>query len=141
MKTFEFSLSESISYHNKGESQEGHSLTLTAPTVKARKKAAKLKQGVMRAVSSLQGDANIKPEDKKSKEDIKPEEILALIQMSSIEYDEYMDIFIDLLCKGICKIEDEIEMTAQLADKMSFEDTEKLMGEYLINFILGSLGN
>lgn len=140
MKTFDFNLSGPINYHAEGTSEEGHSLTLAAPSVKARKKSAKLKQGVMRAVSSLQGNADTQS-DKKGKEDIKGEEILALIQMSDIDYGEYIDTFIDLLCKGVCKIEDKVEITSNIAEDISFEDMEKLMGEYLVNFILGSLGN
>ena len=113
-------------------------LELTAPSVNNRKRVAKLKQGFMRVINDLPETA--KKEEKKDNEKVKPEEILTLIQMGSIEYDEYIDIFVNLLTSGVCKIEGEVAMTQLIAEKISFEDMERLMGEYLVNFILVSLG-
>lgn len=137
MKTFDFTLSEPIDYQAKGENTKASLLELSAPAVNNRKRAAKMKQGFMRVVNELPDSA--KQEGKKGDEKVKPEEILALLQMGSIEYDEYMDIFFNLLTSGICKVEGEVELTQHMADKISFEDLEKLMGEYLVNFILASL--
>lgn len=138
MKTFDFTLQTPIEYHDKGEKKESTLLTLSAPNVKARKNAARLKQGIMRAINGIEVKGEI--DQKKSKEDIKPNEVLALIQMSNVEYDEYIDTFIKLLGCGICKIEDSIVMTNTIAESIEdFEDIERLMGEYLVNFLIGSL--
>jgi hypothetical protein len=140
MKTFDFTLSDSIKYQTGGETTEGSMLELTAPSVNNRKRVAKLKQGFMRVVNDLQNDKTVKSEDKKGEAEIKPEEILVLLQMGSIEYDEYMDIFVNLLTAGVCKIDGKEPLNTLRADSISFDDMERLMGEYLVNFILGSLG-
>lgn len=137
MKTFEFTLSEPLKYHGGGENTESCKLELTAPSVKNRKKAAKLKQGFMRCINDLASDSTAN-EDKDHK--IKPEEILVLLQMGSVEYDEYIEIFMGLITEGVCKIEGKVALTKDLAEEISFEAMERLMGEYLVNFILGSLG-
>ena len=139
MKTFDFTLSEPIDYQAKGENTKASLLELSAPAVNNRKKVAKLKQGFMRVINGLKNPDAKGAEGKKSNEKVKPEEILALIQMGAIEYDEYMDIFVSLLVSGICKVEGEVDITQHMVDKISFEDMERLMGEYLINFIIGSL--
>lgn len=138
MKTFDFTLSEPVDYQTGGENTKASMLELTAPSVNNRKRVAKLKQGFMRVINDLPETA--KKEEKKDNEKVKPEEILTLIQMGSIEYDEYIDIFVNLLTSGVCKIEGEVAMTQLIAEKISFEDMERLMGEYLVNFILVSLG-
>ena len=139
MKTFEFTLSSPVKFHEKGETVESFLLELMAPSAKNRKKIAKLKQGFMRVVGELQND---KPAQKEEKGDhkVKPEEILALLQMGSIDYADYIDIFMDLLTSGICNADGSTSLTVSMAESISFEDIEKLMGEYLVNFILGSMG-
>ena len=140
MKTFDFILSDPIKYQAKGENTEASLLELSAPAVNNRKKVAKLKQGFMRVINGLQNPDAKAAEGKKGNEKIKPEEIMALIQMGIIEYDEYIDIFVSLLISGVCKVDGEVDITQHMVNKISFEDMEKLMGEYLINFIVGSLG-
>lgn len=143
MKTFDFTLSGPISYQATGENTQASMLELTAPSVKNRKKVAKLKQGFMRVINDLpetqKKEAQEQAEKEKGKSEAPdPQEILTLIQMGAVEYDEYIDIFVSLLVSGICKIEGEVAMTQLIADKISFQDMEKLMGEYLVNFILVS---
>jgi hypothetical protein len=123
----------------EGSEQEASLLALTAPSVKNRKPAAKLKQGFMRAINEIpQNTAKETKPDKDQK--ITPKDVLALVQMGSMDYGEYMDTFIALLTSGVCMVEGKEPMTAPIADKIRLEDMERLMGEYLINFIVGSLG-
>jgi hypothetical protein len=138
MKEMEFTLSDPIKYQTGGEHVEGVKLELTAPAVKNRKRAAKLKQGFMRCINDLPSEAKKSPE-KKQDAKLNPDEVLVILQMGSIEYDEYIDIFVNLLSRGVCKIDGKEDLTELLAEKISFEDLERLMGEYIVNFILGSL--
>lgn len=140
MKTFDFTLSESIEYQSEGSTQTASMLELTAPSVNNRKRVAKLKQGFMRAINDLQGDKSVEGGEKDKDHKIKPEEVLALLQMGSVEYDEYIDIFVNLLVSGVCKIDGKEPLTAIRVDNISFTDIERLLGEYLVNFILTSLG-
>jgi hypothetical protein len=146
MKTFDLMLSEPIKYQSKGENTESSLLELSAPAANNRRKVAKLKQGFMRVVNEIPESAKQQAKeivDKKEgdkKEETSPKEILALLQMGSIDYADYIDIFVGLLTSGICKVEGETPITSLMVDKISCEDLERLMGEYFVNFILGSVG-
>lgn len=146
MKTFDFTLSEPIDYQAKGENTKSSLLELSAPSGKERKKAARLKQGFMRCINEIpdsdkqQAKELADKKDGTEKKETKPEEILALLQMGSIDYPDYLDIFVGLLTSGICKVEGDTPITSLIVDKISYEDLEKLMGEYFVNFILGSSG-
>lgn len=142
MKTFDFTLSEPIDYQAKGENTKASMLELSAPAVNNRKKVAKMKQGFMRVVNELPdsvkkeaGELQEKDKDEKAT----PGEILSLLQMGSIDYADYIDIFVSLLTSGTCRVEGEVAITSHMVDKISFEDIEKLMGEYFVNFILTSM--
>ena len=145
MKTFDFTLSEPIKYQKDGANTEASMLELTSPAVNNRKKVARMKQGFMRVIGELPESAKLEAKesaDKKEddeKEKTNPREILSLLQMGSIDYADYVDIFVSLLTSGICKVEGETPITAHMLDKVSFEDIEKLMGEYFVNFILTSM--
>jgi hypothetical protein len=144
MKTFDFSLSESVKFHDQGKADaESTCLTFYAPSVKNRKHVAKLKQGFMRAGASLDGETSEEEKKKASEargdDAIKPSEVLAILQMSETDYEGYIETFVNLITSGVCKIDDAIPMTKSILDGMSCEDLEKAMGEYLVNFILGSL--
>ena len=140
MNTFEFTLKDPIDYQHKGENDTGNYLTLTAPSAKNRKHVCKLDQGFMRSAMAITDDAAEKPKEEDADRTLKPEEVLALLQMSSvIEFDEYVDRFVKLLCDGVCKVEGKADLTKELLEKISYKDLVKLLGEYLVNFILGSL--
>ena len=146
MKTFDFTLSDPIEYQAKGENTKASLLELSAPAANNRRKVAKLKQGFMRVVNEIPESAKQEAKeivDKKEgekKEETSPREILALLQMGSIDYADYIDTFVGLLTSGICKVEGETPITGLMVDKISCEDLERLMGEYFVNFILGSVG-
>jgi hypothetical protein len=55
MKTFEYTLSEPVKFHKGGQTEETTLLVFQAPSAKNRKKVAKLKQGMMRAIEGIQG--------------------------------------------------------------------------------------
>ena len=100
----------------------------------------------MRVINELPDSAKQEAAEHKEKkeggkeEKTHPKEILTLLQMGSIDYADYVDIFVNLLTSGICKVEGETEITSHMVEKISFEDLERLMGEYFVNFILGSAG-
>lgn len=149
MKTITYTLSDSIEYQCEGQNTEGMSLELTAPSVRHRKKAAKLKQGLMRSLGDTQqasNESDVKASVDAIKEggntsyEAKAHELLVVLQMSSsVKYEDYLEIFVDLLTEGICKMDGKEPMTKDIINKISFEDIEKILGEYLENFIVGSI--
>ena len=140
MKTFEYTLSDPVKFHRQGQTEESTLLVFQAPSAKNRKKVAKLKQGMMRAIDGIQGES-VQNVDGKP-EDINPREVLALLQMSSvIEYDEYLETFVGLMTSGVCRVDgSEIMLNEKMLEDVTCEDLDNILGEYLVNFILGSLG-
>lgn len=144
MKTFDFNLSDPVTFHKDGQTEESTCLTFYAPAVKNRKHVARLKQGFMRAGASLDGE--VSEEDKKKAveargdDEIKPSEVLAILQMSDkTDYEGYIETFVNLITSGVCKIDDSVPMSKAVLDGISCADLDNAMGEYLVNFILGSL--
>jgi hypothetical protein len=139
MKSFDFTLSGPVSFQGTGENKKTTLLTFYAPSVKHRKRAAKLKSGFMQAVSSIE---ETEAKQSKSSEEIKPSEILALLQMYCSNYDEYLELFLSLATDGVCKLDgSEVKLQTHNIEDTAFDDLERMMGEYLVNFIVGSLGN
>jgi hypothetical protein len=60
---------------------------------------------------------------------------------SVIEYDEYLETFVGLMTNGVCRVDDsEIMLNDKMLEDLTCEDLDNILGEYLVNFILGSLG-
>ena len=140
MKTFEYTLSDPVKFHKGGSTEETTLLVFQAPSAKNRRKVSRLKQGFMQAVSSIKAEGTDAKKEGKA-EDIKPQEILSVLQMSDIDYESYVETFFSLVTDGICKVDgSEVSLTGQMLDEVSCDDLDKIMGEYLVNFIIGSLG-
>ena len=58
--------------------------------------------------------------------------------MSDIDYCKYVETFRELLINEICYLPNAIKLTSPLFDKLSLDDTDTLLGEYLANFLLAS---
>lgn len=136
---FTFTLSSPVKYHDAGQVTEGHELLLKAPSNKNRIESAKLKQGFFRALKSMADErGNVDTETAESKDNlISGSEVVSIIMMSGVDLSEYQENFRQLLLNGICFIGSE-KLTAPMFDSLSDSDTERLMGEYVANFLLAS---
>lgn len=136
---FTFELSTPISYARDGGFSESSTLTLKAPSNKQAREGARLKQSFWRALSDRQ-TKNTEPSESKdeSNDEIDGETIMAIIMSSNEDINKFQDDFKSLLLNGVCFIDSSIKLTVPLYDSMSDADTERLMGEYLANFLLAS---
>lgn len=143
MNTFDFTLSNPITYHSGGENKPTTLLTFYAPSSKNRKKVFQLKQGAKRAIKDLMSLFDGENKQSEGNEEPDGSAMLEVLQMSdSISYDDYVELFVDLVTSGVCKVDySEVFLTARMVEDMTCSDLEKIMGEYLVNFILGSLGD
>lgn len=139
MKSFTFELSEPVSYSSKGEVTQGTSITFYAPSAAQRKKVTKLKQFFFRALPK-EIDAEVERDKTKNTEqaEITGEAIIALIAGSDADYSEFIELGRSLLCERNAKIDDIEFLTAPILDRISIDELENMVGQYVANFIVKS---
>ena len=142
----EFTLSNKLTFHNKGEVEVTDLLTLVAPCNKQIHMVSKLKQLFLRALHEATKSSKEPATEKSSDEsDITADQLVMGLYMSTtVEISDVMDVFKKLLISGSCYVgtvtkDSKTELTDALYDKLDYEDTEKMLGEYLLNFLLSSL--
>lgn len=134
-----FDLISPIEYHSKGNVEQSYQLILKAPSNRVGRQGNQLKQGFMRALKSL-ADTSGKVETGKDQEskDITAEEIIEVLQMSDVDYADYIDTFKSLITNKIAEVTEGVFLTNPMFDSLSIDDTDKMLGEYLESFLLAS---
>lgn len=140
---FTFILETPVSIAVGGSFVPVSEMILKAPSNKQRNESAKLKQGFFRAVEEMQGRSSDKIESKEtintsSDDDLTGDKIIPVLFMSKIDINAYQENFRVLLLNDICTI-GGTKLTSPIFDSISDADTERLMGEYIANFLLSSL--
>ena len=139
---FDFVLTEPVDYHAGGESRQGKLLVLRAPSNKVRQQRTKLKQWFMQSLAELQ-TGNTTTDGAKdggiSEQEFAEYVVHLLYSSKTVSMVNILDEFKALVCSpGICKVENEVDMTSAIFDKLDSDDTDRMVGEYLANFILAS---
>lgn len=156
MKTeFTFTLTSPVTYKpdNSGEQSETSTLTLKAPTNKQRTQRNKLKQYVLQSMferqEKIQDSESLKnlqdevDTDKlKKAEDMTDEEIerqgeilvMSLYGSKMVDSNVLIEEFLVLL-QQVCFLEKDKNITKPVFEKMTPDDTDRLLGAYLVNFI------
>jgi len=134
-----FNLSTPIEYHAKGNLEQSYELVLKAPSNRVGRQCNQLKQGFMRALKSLaDGSGEVKTETDANGKEIKADEIIQVLQMSSIDYADYVDTFKSLITNKMAEVVDGVFLTIPMFENLSIDDTDKMLGEYLESFLLTS---
>ena len=130
-------LKNPVKYHKNGEIEYSHELTLFAPTGSHRRELVKLKQYFIKAIKSLQGNEN---SDQAPSEDggLTAEAISYVFMFSDIDFNEIIDTFEALITKGLCNVDDNQKITSSIYKNIMPDDLEKIIGEYLLAFLLSS---
>jgi len=127
-----------LEYAQKGEMLTGTFITLLAPTSKNMNECATLKQAFFRALPKS-GSATMEVEDSDQDSDVTGDAVMTMISMSQdVELASVLVTGRELLTSGVALIEGEEKLTKPLADKLSQDDLEKLVGEYIATFIIAS---
>ena len=61
-------------------------------------------------------------------DEIKGADIVMMLLMSDVEFDDYQEIFVELLLNKICYVDEATKLTGTMYDEISDEDNEKLLG-------------
>lgn len=138
---FKFFPASSFHYDHKGERVDAQYVLCTAPTSKHRKECAFLKQAFWRSLKDApEGDEDSKTGAATPKKDkIEPEDVLILLAMSgNVDFGEALEVARRLLTGGVALVDGEEKLNGPLIDRLSNDDFERLIGEYLAFFPLRS---
>lgn len=136
-----YELKSPIQYARKGEMVDGSFVTMTAPTFREIDKIAPIKQAFMAAISEISSGAETPGEDAAAADSgkINGKQVIQLLYSSKGSVADIMRHAEKLLRSGVFRLDGEEKFTSPLLDKMSLEDFEGLIGDYIANFIMPSL--
>ncbi len=136
-----YTLKTPIRYAREGEMVDGSFVTMTAPTFREIDKVAPIKQAFMAAISEVSSGVEVTAEDAAAADasKIDGKQVIQLLYSSKGSVADIMRHAEKLMRSGVFLLEGEKEFTSPLLDKMSLEDFEGLVGDYIANFIMPSL--
>lgn len=150
IKEFEFILTDSIKYDYDGQKVTGFSLTLKAPGNIHSRFCNKLSKAFLNssralAAQELAKNGN-KPIESSSSEDSKiTGQMIVTVMRLTEDMDELHEAFKKFMCfvtpqnlGFVCLIDGKCIMTEHYYEQMSMSDTDKLLGEYIQNFLIPS---
>ena len=138
-KEVEIVLTEVLSYTPKGsgEMKEAISVILTPPSLKQLKHTTVLKQSFFQAISSM-ADDKASSDDSGLAPEMAGSDVIAMIFMSDVNVTAMFDSAKELFKSGVAKLDGTQDFNDIILNKLSVEDFENMVGEYLVNFILAS---
>jgi hypothetical protein len=127
-----------VPYTTGGELVEATSVVLIAPSAKHLQYTAILKQGFFQAINSVSESQSKQAEPEKEAE-MKGDDLLSMMYMAKdVDITKIHLAARELFKSGVGKLDGVQDLNQPLIDKISADDFEKMVGEYLINFILAS---
>lgn len=138
MRELEFKLSEPIKVSVDGDFEESDIIILHSPPAKEKKLPLRLRRGFMRAVSSFADQSEASPKPVEDKEIAGPEVEQMLFMTDAIDIEAFMDNFQKLLFVPGTAIICGQNLRMAEWDRITAEDSQRLMGEYLAIFFAPS---
>lgn len=136
--SFDFELEEILEYAKGGEMEEAQMITLFAPTSRVMDHCANLKQAFFRAMPEAKPDQAL-PDDISDVE-IDGDQIMLLITASrDVSLASTLATARELFTsKDIAMVDGEVKLTKPMLEQLSNDELERMLGQYLSNFILAS---
>lgn len=147
---FTFKLSKPLNYQDTQSDQDTNELVLKAPIGKHEKYVCKLQQQLMQAMFKVrklvgtENEAQSKDKDSLDEDDqVKKDMVLMALQAGcdgENGFYEFKCTFYKMICfeDGLCYIDgpnEKTKITLTLLKDLSLPDKDKLVGEYVANFI------
>ena len=137
-------LSQPISYAHKGDMQDADFVELIAPNYKQLENFIPVKQAFLAAVTSSANNASAEEvekagEEKAKKEEITGNEVMMIMMQSTCDMTKIYLYCAELFKAGAALVGGEQKLTAPMIEAMPLSDFDKLVGEYIANFIATSL--
>ena len=135
----DFYLLVPLSYSSGSSQHDGTFIRLFAPSSKVSRECSALKQAFLRAVPK-EVSASAAPTPENSADDLTGSDVIQILALSTVvDLPDVLEVGRRLLvAPGISKVEGEVKLTSTLLERMSQEDFENMLGEYMVNFTLAS---
>ena len=133
----QYDLKTPFEYGVKGEVVTAQFITLKAPNFNQFVLAAPIKQAFIKAATEINTDGAESAGDTSG--EIDAQAAMQLMATWSGDLGELLKKAAKLFVSGVAKIDGEAKLTDALISKMSGDDFEALLGEYIANFIYPSL--
>jgi hypothetical protein len=141
---FTFDITTKFKFANGSAQDDAKYIELHAPTSRHARECCELKQAFFRSMQEQQDSSETKLNvQDKDPTDIKGPDVMQLIAISrNVNLADTLDIARLLFAgTGIAMINGEIKLNKETINRMSVDDFENMLGEYLVNFTLAfSLG-
>lgn len=140
MENNEFKLSEPISYDNHGSTAETDTLYLSPPMAKDKASVFKLRSHFALAMADVAEKFAKMGGDRESADeaDMDGNSIIQAFYMSGADMIEvHKDFKTLIITPGVCRF-GELAMDKNLYDKVSANDLDRLLGEYIASFFASS---
>ena len=131
-------LTSKVAYHHGGEKKQAVSVLLLAPSYKQIKETVKIKQFFFQAIASMQDAKKELEQDDSPEMEMDGEAVVSMMFMSDVDMNKVFDEAKKLLTSGVAKIDGVETLNDSMIESLSVDDFEKIVGEYLINFIIAS---
>ncbi len=135
----DFYLLVPLSYSSGSSQHDATFIRLFAPSSKVSRECSALKQAFLRAVPK-EVSASAAPTPENSADDLTGSDVIQILALSTVvDLPDVLEVGRRLLvAPGISKVEGEVKLTSTLLERMSQEDFENMLGEYMVNFTLAS---
>lgn len=142
---FEYILSEDLDYQNQMGEKKTDKLIFIAPSNNQRSFFIKLRQSIVQAFMAMgakfqnsnQQESNSKPTDKQLERD----DILPILYGSDLDLEKFQETFWSMILDKRCYVGEKVNnifITQDLLNDVGNNDKDKILGEYIVNFILPS---
>lgn len=142
MQEIIFKLKTPIKYHEKGQQADAYELIMRAPCMRQHRNVSALKQGFFKQVTSLQEKMKSQNVDSKinTNEELNAELLMNMLYSGGeLNLNDYLNHFRELCLSGAVILPNEDKLIATHIDSLPIEEFERLAGEYILNFIIGSI--
>ena len=138
MKEIRFTLTTPVKFTHQGEDTDGNFITLKEPSLNLLIKLSIYKSAFYSAAART-ADSDDEVTSNKEKEAVTGEQIMSLLYMECRNMPELLKQAQSLfVTQGVASVEGVVDMTTPILKMMSIDDFERMLGEYLVNFILAS---
>jgi hypothetical protein len=139
-----YTLKTSFGYSSKGDTIDATFLSLSAPNFLQIDKVAPIKQAFVSAISSMKSSLPSELQEVESEgedEAISAKQCMQVLYASAVDISKVLQDAQKLLVSGVVLVDGEIRLTRALLEKLTMEDFEGVLGEYIANFIMPSLAD
>ncbi len=136
----EFNLSNPIKgAHVGGDVRDVSLLVLSAPPAYCKEHPIKMRQMFSSCMMSLAKDRPEQENKTEQEAELDGDAVIQMLYMAEADMVKFHEIFEKLLCiKGVCKMDNEADLTKEFYKKIGIDDLDKLLGDYLANFMVPS---